>query len=111
MDATGTLDEALERLHHSGPERLGRLTNHAPMAVEALTTHGQARAVHPWIDLYARKLEDFPSRVEPVTAANWRSALGEPSRAADWIGYFEREVAERPWRELLWRTATNTSSS
>ncbi|MFF2074767.1 questin oxidase family protein [Kitasatospora sp. NPDC058162] len=101
MDATGTLDEALERLHHSGPERLGRLTNHAPMAVEALTARGQAHAVHRWLDLYAGKLEDFPSRVEPVTADNWASALGDPRRAADWIDHFERQLAERPWRDVL----------
>jgi Questin oxidase-like len=101
MDTTGTLDEALDRLHSSGPERLGRLTNHAPMAVEALTARGQAASVHRWLDLYAPRLEEFPSRVEPVTAANWRSALGDPRRAADWIDHFEREVAERPWREVL----------
>lgn len=101
MDTTGTLDEALARLHDCGPERLGRLTNHAPMAVEALAAHGQARSVHRWLDLYAHKLEEFPSRVEPVTDANWSFALGDPRRAADWIGYFEREVAERPWREVL----------
>ncbi|GAB2444667.1 questin oxidase family protein [Streptomyces incanus] len=101
MDTTGILDEALQRLHTSGPERLGRLANHAPMAVEALAAHGQARSVHRWLDLYARKLEEFPSGIEPVTAANWRSALGDPRRAADWIGYFEREITERPWREVL----------
>ncbi|MBD0670930.1 questin oxidase family protein [Streptomyces sp. CBMA156] len=103
MDTTGILDEALHRLHGTGPERLGRLTNHAPMAVEALAAHGQAGAVHRWLDLYARRLEEFPSRVEPVTDANWRSALGDPSRLADWIGHFERELAERPWREVLAR--------
>ncbi|MEU1287901.1 questin oxidase family protein [Kitasatospora sp. NPDC005856] len=103
MDTTGILDEALQRLHTTGPERLGRLTNHAPMAVEALTARGQARAVHRWLDRYARKLEDFPPRVEPVTDANWRSALGDPARAADWIGHFERELAEHPWREVLER--------
>lgn len=103
MDTTGTLDEALERLHNSGPERLGRLTNHAPMAVEALAARGQAHSVHRWLDLYARKLEEFPSRVEPVTDGSWFSALGDPRRAADWIGYFEREIAERPWREVLTR--------
>ncbi|NLU68912.1 questin oxidase family protein [Streptomyces sp. HNM0574] len=101
MDTTGTLDEALQRLHGSGPERLGRLTNHAPMAVEALAAHGQARSVHRWLDLYADKLEEFPSGVEPVTAGNWRSALGDPRRAADWISHFEREIAARPWREVL----------
>ncbi|MDQ0792849.1 questin oxidase family protein [Streptomyces sp. B1I3] len=101
MDETGALDEALQRLHESGPERLGRLTNHAPMAVEALAARGQARAVHRWLDLYAPRLEDFPSGVEPVTAANWPEALGDPRRAADWIGYFSHEVAERDWREVL----------
>ncbi|MEU1482249.1 questin oxidase family protein [Streptomyces sp. NPDC005752] len=101
MDTTGTLDEALQRLHTSGPERLGRLTNHAPMAVEALAANGQSAAVHRWLDLYASKLEEFPARVEPVTDADWRSALGDPRRAADWIGYFGRELAEHPWREVL----------
>ncbi|OIJ87897.1 questin oxidase family protein [Streptomyces colonosanans] len=101
MDSTGTLDEALQRLHNSGPERLGRLTNHAPMAVEALAAHGQARWVHRWLDLYARKLEEFPSGIEPVTDSNWRSALGDPRRVTDWIGYFECEIAKRSWREVL----------
>ncbi|MFI5866725.1 questin oxidase family protein [Streptomyces sp. NPDC051546] len=101
MDTTGILDEALQRLHGSGPERLGRLTNHAPMAVEALSAHGQAGSVHRWVDLYADKLEEFPARVERITAANWQAALGDPRRSADWIGHFEREIADRPWREVL----------
>ncbi|WKX72191.1 questin oxidase family protein [Streptomyces sp. XD-27] len=100
--ATGALDEALERLHSRGPERLGRLTNHAPMAVEALTAHGHSERVHRWLDLYARKLEDFPAATGvPVTNATWRSALGDPRRAGDWIGYFTRTIAERPWRDVL----------
>ncbi|MFI8346371.1 questin oxidase family protein [Streptomyces sp. NPDC085596] len=101
MDTTGILDEALERLHGSGPERMGRLTNHAPMAVEALAARGQGRSVHRWLDLYTHKLEEFPAGFEPVTSSNWAGALGEPRRVADWIEYFQREVAERPWREVL----------
>ncbi|MFE0761531.1 questin oxidase family protein [Streptomyces smyrnaeus] len=101
MDSTGTLPEALQRLHSSGPERLGRLSNHAPMVVEALSAHGAAGSVHRWLDLYTSRLEEFPPGVEPVTAANWRSALGDPRRAADWIGYFGRELTERPWREVV----------
>ncbi|MFF0434382.1 questin oxidase family protein [Streptomyces sp. NPDC004327] len=100
-DTTGTLDEALQRLHAHGPERLGRLTNHAPMAVEALASHGQARAVHRWLDRYAPRLEDFPAAVAPVTAADWREALGDPRRAADWIAHFGRELEGRPWRAVL----------
>ncbi|MBM7171156.1 DUF4243 domain-containing protein, partial [Streptomyces sp. G44] len=102
-DTTGILDEALERLHASGPERLGRLTNHAPMAVEALAARGRPEAVHKWLDLYAPKLEEFPARSAPVTDADWHTALGDPRRAADWIAYFHRQLAEHPWREVLVR--------
>ncbi|RFU88597.1 questin oxidase family protein [Streptomyces triticagri] len=101
MDTTGVLDEALQRLHRTGPERFGRLTNHAPMAVEALVARGRSGSVHRWLDLYAPKLEDFPPSLEPVTAADWRAALGDPRRAADWIAHFRRETAERPWRDVL----------
>jgi hypothetical protein len=100
-DTTGTLEEALERLHASGPERLGTLTNHAPMVVEALTAHGHAGAVHRWLDLYRHKLEDFPGPLAPVTAADWQEALGDPRRAADWITHFTQALAEQPWRDVL----------
>ncbi|CAM5290030.1 hypothetical protein SAVIM338S_00284 [Streptomyces avidinii] len=100
-DDSGVLDEALERLHASGPERLGRLTNHAPMVVETLASRGRSGAVHRWLDLYETKLEEFPASVDPVTETNWQTALGDPRRAADWIAYFTRELAEHPWREVL----------
>ncbi|QES06608.1 DUF4243 domain-containing protein [Streptomyces venezuelae] len=100
-DATGILDEALERLHATGPERLGRLTNHAPMAVEALVRNGQAATVHRWLDHYAHKLEEPPPPSRPVTAGDWREALGDPARSTDWTRFFGRELDERPWREVL----------
>lgn len=100
-DSSGTLDEALERLHHSGPEREDWLTNHAPMAVEALVRHGQAQAVHRWLDLYRDKLEEMPLSVSPVGEDNWREALGDPRRLADWIGHFGRALEARPWRVVL----------
>lgn len=100
-DTTGTLDEALERLHSSGPERDGWLSNHGPMAVEALVRHGRSSSVHRWLDHYGSKLEDMPEPSTPVTASDWREALGDPRRIADWAVYFERETAERPWRDVL----------
>ena len=39
-DVTGTLDEAYERLHATGPEFDGWLSNHGPMAAG----HGSPRA-------------------------------------------------------------------
>ncbi|MFD8688650.1 questin oxidase family protein [Streptomyces sp. NPDC059651] len=100
-DASGTLDEALERLHSFGPERGGWLSNHAPMAVEALVRHGRATAVHRWLDHYRHKLEDMPDPAAEVTPENWQQALGDPRRIADWAVYFERETADRPWRDVL----------
>ncbi|SEE88435.1 Protein of unknown function [Streptomyces sp. 2112.3] len=98
---TGTLDEALLRLHASGPEFRGFLSNHGPMAVEAMVRNGRARTVHRWLDAYTAKLEDVPSARTRITPANWRAALGDPSRVTDWTAYFTDQITERPWRELL----------
>ncbi|MGW6911639.1 questin oxidase family protein [Streptomyces sp. NPDC054940] len=98
---SGHLEEALERLHASGPERDGWLSNHAPMVVEALAAHGRAGAVHHWLDLYRDRLEDFPDRVAPVTDDNWASALGDPRRITDWTDRYARTLADRPWRSVL----------
>ncbi|MGW2524789.1 questin oxidase family protein [Streptomyces sp. NPDC001617] len=101
IDTSGRLEEALERVHATGPERLGRLSNHAPMVVEALAARGQAGAVHHWLDLYRDHLEDFPNRVAPVTDDNWPTVLGDRRRVADWIDYFSRALAEHPWQSVL----------
>ncbi|MEW1697837.1 questin oxidase family protein [Streptomyces sp. NPDC091278] len=100
-DRTGTLDEALERLHTTGPERNGWLSNHAPMAVEALVRHGQAATVHRWLDHYADRLEESPPPTRTLTAADAAGALGDPARITDWTLFFGRELEARPWREVL----------
>ncbi|NLU73651.1 questin oxidase family protein [Streptomyces sp. HNM0575] len=100
-DGSGTLDEALERVHRSGPEREGWLSNHAPMAVEALVLHGHAPSVHRWLDGYRDKLEEMPAPSARVTDDGWQEALGDPRRLADWIAYFQRALEDRPWREVL----------
>lgn len=99
---SGVLDEALQRLHATGPEIDGGwLTNHAPMAVEALARHGHAGTVHRWIDRYRDRLDEAPRPYLEVAAEDWREALGDHRRLGDWADFFVREVAERPWRELL----------
>ncbi|WP_394431653.1 questin oxidase family protein [Streptomyces sp. SGAir0957] len=100
-DTTGTLDEALLRLHRTGPEFDGWLSNHGPMAVESLVRGGQAPRVHRWLDHYERRLDDMPARTLPLRDDDWRSALGDPRRLADWIAHFERALAEHPWRDVL----------
>jgi hypothetical protein len=98
--ATGTLDEAYERLHATGPEFGGWLSNHGPMAAEAMVRHGHAGQVHRWLDGYMARLEEFPRGSGPI-GSGWREALGDPRRIADWTGHFRREVNEQPWRQVL----------
>jgi hypothetical protein len=97
----GILDEAYERFHTTGPEFDGFLSNHGPMAVEAMVRHGQTRQVHAWIDWYQDRLEDAPRGITPVTREDWREALGDVKRLGDWTTFMLREVELRPWRDLL----------
>jgi Questin oxidase-like len=98
--AAGTLDEAYERLHATGPEFDGWLSNHGPMAAEAMVRRGHASSVHGWLDGYMRRLEEFPRGITPI-GEDWREALGDPRRVADWTAYFRREVTVQPWRAVL----------
>jgi len=98
--ATGTLDEAYQRLHATGPEFDGWLSNHGPMAAEAMVRRGHAGQVHRWLDGYMARLEEFPRGSGPI-GSGWQDALGDPRRIADWTVYFRREVSEQPWQETL----------
>jgi hypothetical protein len=52
-----TIDEALELLADSGQEFGNGLSNHGPMAAEALVTLGRSEAVVPWVERYKRRLQ------------------------------------------------------
>ncbi|GAA1657026.1 questin oxidase family protein [Actinoplanes couchii] len=95
------VDEVYQRLSDTGPERDGWLSNHAPMAAEALIRHGHADQVHRWLDAYADRLEPRPRGISPIRAEDWRSPLGDPRRTGDWLVFFERELAAAPWRDVL----------
>lgn len=98
---TGELDEALLRLHGHGPEFNGYLSNHGPMVVEALWRHGRTDRIHRWTDGYLQRLDDAPATGRPFAPQEWRSALGDPHRAADWIAHMRAELGEHPWPEVL----------
>lgn len=92
----GALDEAYERLHATGPELVGGLTNHGPMVVECLAHLGRADVVHRWLDGYAGELDDLP-RGRGIE--RWQDALGDNRRLGDWLAHFARD--EQPWQQLL----------
>lgn len=102
-DAMG---EALERLRFVGYEHGSKLVNHAPMAAEALATLGYADAVSAWVN-YNLRVRRYHQRPEPRWAlsadeeGDWRGALGDFSRVADWAAMFERQLAEQSWQQVL----------
>jgi hypothetical protein len=98
---TGALDEALEWLAPYGPDLSNGMTNHAPMAVEALVTMGRAGAVPAWLDRYRAQLLPLPAPHEPIPAASWRGALGQLHRFRDWSELFARELDGAPWQAVL----------
>lgn len=95
------LDEAYDRLRDTGPERNGWLSNHAPMAAEVLTRRGHGATVHRWLDDYGDHLESRPRGIDRIQKEAWRDPLGDPVRAGDWLNFFETEVREAPWRQVL----------
>jgi hypothetical protein len=95
------LDEAYERLHRTGPEFAGWLSNHGPMAIDAMIRLGYPQRVPAWIDRYERRLEEPPGPRWRISEADWREALGDASRLGDWLAFFARLVAAEPWRDVL----------
>ncbi|WP_182523431.1 questin oxidase family protein [Nocardioides dongkuii] len=93
------LDDAYDRLRSTGPEFDGWLSNHGPMAAEALARHGHEDRISAWLDGYCRRLEGAPGRSGRID--DWRAALGDPQRLGDWLGWFEEELREHPWTHVL----------
>jgi hypothetical protein len=99
------MEEALDFLAPYGPDLRNGMTNHGPMAVEALAVMGRADAVMPWLDRYRAELAPRPPVATPIAPDGWPSALGRVERTGDWLAFFAREVAESPWRDVLGRWA------
>jgi hypothetical protein len=101
------LNDALERLE--GYEYLdlpGPFACHGPMGAETLSTLGYDDLVADWVEAYKSRhepLDPFPTlgRIDPRDDANWRSALGQVSRANDFTGMFVGELNSEPWQEVL----------
>jgi hypothetical protein len=97
------MEPALEFLAPYGPDLRNGLTNHAPMAVEALAALGRADAVIPWLENYRKGMLPRPVARGRIERENWRTILGNTKRVADWNVFFENELKEAPWREVLAR--------
>jgi len=100
---TATFHDALERLAGTGFEFEGYLSNHGPMASDALIELGARDAVPGWVDRYRRRLDAAPDPSSPIPTRDgaWREALGDYGRVADWTTFFARALDEAPWTDVL----------
>jgi hypothetical protein len=97
----GNYDEALERLHRTGPEFNGWLSNHGPMVVETLSRRDQDASIHLWVDHYLPRLDELPRSRWPIADNEWSDVIGDASRSADWIEFMRRQLRERSWYDVL----------
>ena len=99
---TATIDNALEILASTGPEYGDRgLSNHGPMAAQAIFALERPDAAIPWVESYKSRLDDHPESHNPISPGEWREVLGDTSRMADWVAFFDRELAEATWEDVL----------
>ncbi|MFT7619645.1 MAG: hypothetical protein ACI97A_003301 [Planctomycetota bacterium] len=95
------MDEALEMLSPYAASFRGGLSNHGPMNAEAMVALGHHDAVKSWVENYRRRLEKRIAPKKLIEKSKWREALGDESRSRDWDRFFERELAEAPWRKVV----------
>src|ERR1035441_4540210 len=98
------MDESLGRLADTRPDVRGALSNHGPMATEAMIRLGRADAIEPWLDGYIQRLESAPRATDVIAGQTWRDALGVPQRGAAWELYLPDQPARQPL------TATSSGS-
>jgi hypothetical protein len=104
VDMTVTaLDEAYEQLAATGPEFDGSLSNHGPMAADALLRLGHGAELQPWLSSYLGRLEDPPAARWPILDQDWREPLGDPARLGDWLALLTHHMRVDPWQEVLAR--------
>ena len=95
------IDQALTMLSGCGPEFASGLSNHGPMAAEALSALGREDAVEEWVAHYRKRLSDRPRNVAPIAPESWTESLGELQRVSDWEDFFTIELDSMPWSEAL----------
>ena len=95
---TDVLDAAFDRLASSGFDEANGYVFHGPMVCEALDALGRPDEVDSW-----SHDDSGTPPTDPVApdGFEWTEALGDPGRAGEWMGHFERAIDGDGWSAVL----------
>jgi hypothetical protein len=96
------VEEALQAVSPMLPEFGPGLSNHGPMAVNALARLGHAAEAPTWAHGYLHHLSPAPSG-HLLDEADWRNRLGRAAAYADWRISFETWIAQEQWQPVVRR--------
>jgi hypothetical protein len=99
-DASPALDEAYDRMARSAFELPNGFVNHGPMACEALAALGCDDVIDGWARRVASSAGTTVDATAPVDF-EWEDALGDRRRLPEWIGHFERSIADDGWPTVV----------
>lgn len=99
-DDHALLDAQLDAMHGFDPEFSEGLSNHGPMACEALAMLGGTTELAAFAEDYRRRLEPM-SAAESIDATRWLEALGRPQARAGLIAMFARRLQDEDPRAVL----------
>ena len=101
-DQTQALLDGLDRLAGTAGEYRGFLSNHGPMALDAMVRLGGTDHAGSWADRYRHDLEPAPTPAGvDLGGDRWRTYLGAPPVEGDWVEYFARSIADQGWGDTL----------
>ena len=95
------MDEILELLAHTGPEYTGGMTNHGPMAAEALCFLGREDAAIEWVKHYKKRLVEHHVSAQKIPLADWQEYLGKRNYFDGWKNLFDHETKSLSWESAL----------
>jgi hypothetical protein len=102
-DPSSALDDAFGRMAGSDFELPNGFVNHRPMACEALAALGRHDEIDGWSRWFAQMVGEGPKPTPPrgTDSFAWDDALGDYRRLPEWIGYFERVIADHGWASVV----------
>ncbi|NNE67427.1 MAG: DUF4243 domain-containing protein, partial [Pyrinomonadaceae bacterium] len=78
------------------------LSNHGPLAAEALVELGHENRVIEFAKLYNRVYPaPYPKKKEQVLDVNSMEAIGARDRIADWVEYFRDKIEKDGWKVVV----------